>query len=62
MEVRAGQAVQKIEVRRDKSEPVTVAGIRYELAYPSTHVSSAGKPTTDQPMIMVCQRKLVTPR
>jgi len=56
MEVRSKEMTQKVDVRRDKSEPVTIGGIRYELAYPSISVSSADKPTTNQAMIMVCRR------
>jgi hypothetical protein len=56
MEVRSKEVTQKIDVRRDKSEQVVIAGIRYELAYPSTSVSSADKATTNQAMIMVCRR------
>jgi hypothetical protein len=57
MEVRSKELTQKIDVRRDKSEHVVVAGIQYELAYPSVSVSSAGKVTTYQAMIMVCRRR-----
>jgi hypothetical protein len=55
LEVRSKAVTQKIDVRRDKSEHVVVAGIRYELAYPSVSVSSADKQTTNQAMILVCR-------
>jgi hypothetical protein len=56
MQIRAKEETQKIDVKRDKSEPVTVAGIRYEVAYPSVSVSSADKTTSNQAMILVCLR------
>ncbi len=56
LELHSKDPVQKIDVRRDKAIPVLVGGIRYELAYPSTSVSSSGTTTTNQAMIMVCRR------
>lgn len=47
LKVSIKDTTQKVEVHRDKSESFVVAGIRYELAYPSVSVSSADKPTTN---------------
>ena len=56
MEIRNDEAVQRIDVKRDKFAEVTVAGTRYILSYPSVSVSSADKATSNQAMIMVSVR------
>lgn len=53
LEVSAKEGVQKIDVKRDKSETIIVAGTRYIVSYPSISVSSADQTTSNQAMILV---------
>ena len=57
MEITAKEATQRLNVKRDRSEPVIVVGTRYEVAYPSVSVNTNEKATTNQAMIMVFLRR-----
>jgi len=53
-EVRSEEATQTVELKRDKPVWVSVAGISYELLYPTCQVSSSDKrPTTNKAMLIV---------
>jgi hypothetical protein len=53
-EVRSKQGTQTVELKRDKSVPVTIAGITYRLLYPTCDVSSTqGKSATNKAMLIV---------
>ena len=54
VEVRSQEGIQAVELKRDTSVPVKVAGVTYKLLYPSCHVSSAeNRPTTNKAMLIV---------
>lgn len=54
LDILSQQVVQKIDVQRDKPAQVQVAGIEYELTYPSVSVSSKeNKFTTNKAMLLV---------
>ena len=53
MEIRAKEGIQKIDVKRDKSETAAVAGTRYIVSYPSVSVSSAEEATSNQAMLII---------
>lgn len=56
LEIQSKGPAQRIDVARDKSVPVQVAGGTYELMYPRVSVSSTGRTTTGQAMIIVMRR------
>jgi hypothetical protein len=55
LEVRSEEGSQRLDLRRDGTVSVMVAGHRYSLAYPSVTVGPDSKPTTDKAMILVHQ-------
>ena len=58
LEVTSKQRPQKIDLARDKTGEVEVAGIKYGLEYPSVFVNAIGntKPATPKAMIIVTCR------
>lgn len=58
LEIRSKEGSQKINLPRDKDQTVEVAGVKYELLYPSISVAAAGneRPTTNKAMLMVKRR------
>lgn len=58
LEIHTKEGKQKIDLQRDKAGAVTVAGIKYDLSYPSVSVAAApnAKPTTNKAMLMVTRR------
>ena len=58
VEVRSKEASQMIDLRRDKHTPVQIAGIDYELYYPSVSVNAAEneKRTTSKATLIVTRR------
>ena len=58
LEIRSKEGVKKIDLGRDERGSVKVAGIEYELLYPSVSVAGAPdeKPTTNKAMLMVTRR------
>ena len=58
LEIRSKEGVKKIALARDKRGSVKVAGVEYELLYPSVSVAAAPdeKPTTNKAMLMVTRR------
>ncbi|MEO7319007.1 MAG: hypothetical protein ABIZ56_08470, partial [Chthoniobacteraceae bacterium] len=58
LEVRSKEGAKKIDLARDKRGSVKVAGIEYELLYPSVSVAGTPdeKPTTNKAMLMVTRR------
>ena len=53
LEVRSEEVLQRLDLRRDETLWVKVAGHKYSLAYPSVTVNSDSQPTTDRAMILV---------
>ncbi|MBI5822095.1 MAG: hypothetical protein HZA88_24240 [Verrucomicrobia bacterium] len=53
LEVRSEEGSQRLDLRRDGTVWVKVAGRKYSVAYPSVTVSPGSKPTTDKAMILV---------
>lgn len=53
LEVRTEKGAEQYDLKRDGTVSVQVAGHKFTLAYPSVTVSSEGKPTTDNAMIIV---------
>ncbi len=53
LEVRSDEAAQRLDLRRDGTVWVKVAGRKYSLAYPSVTVGPDGKSTTEKAMILV---------
>ncbi len=53
LEVRSEAGVQRLDLRRDGTVWVKIAGHKYSLAYPSVTVGADGQPTTDKAMILV---------
>jgi hypothetical protein len=55
LEIRSKEGAKKIDLPRDKPGAVKVAGIKYDLLYPSVSVgaSPGEKPTTNKAMLMV---------
>jgi len=58
VEVRAKEGVQRVELPRDTSAPVEVAGAKYELRFPTVSVAAAPgeKPSTNKATIQVSRR------
>ena len=58
LEIRSQEGAKKIDLPRDKPGAVKVAGIKYDLLYPSISVGAAPgeKPTTNKAMLMVTRR------
>ena len=59
LEIRSKEGAKKIDLARDKPAKVKVAGIEYDLLYPSISVGAAPgeKPTTNKAMLMVTRRQ-----
>lgn len=53
LDVRSEKGTQRIDLPRDSSASVQVAGSQYELSYPSVTVSSTARPTTNKAMLLV---------
>ena len=58
LEIRSKEGTKTIDLARDKRGSVKVAGLEYELLYPSISVAGAPdeKPTTNKAMLMVTRR------
>jgi len=58
LEIRSKEGAKKIDLPRDMPGAVKVAGIKYDLLYPSITVGAAPgeKPTTNKAMLMVTRR------
>ena len=53
LEIRTEKGSDQLDLKRDGTLSVQLAGHKFTLAYPSVTVSSKGKPTTDAAMIIV---------
>jgi len=53
LEIKAETGSQKIDLPRDKPVTIEVAGARFEFYYPTSHVSSEGKTTTNKALLIV---------
>jgi hypothetical protein len=53
LEVRSEDGLQQLDLPRDRTVSVEVAGHEYSMAYPSVTASRDSKPTTDKAMILV---------
>ena len=59
LEIRSKEGAKKIDLPRDKRGTVKVAGVKYDLLYPSVSVGAVPgeKPTTNKAMLMVTRRR-----
>ena len=53
LDLRSPNGSQRVDIRRDKSVFVRIAGSRYGLAYPSVSVAAGGRTTTGKAMLLV---------
>jgi hypothetical protein len=58
LEIRWRGGAKKIEVPRDKRRSLEIAGVEYELLYPSVSVGAVvgEKPTTNKAMLLITRR------
>ena len=58
LDIRSKEGAKRIDLRRDRPGAVKVAGIEYDLLYPSVSVGAAPgeRPTTNKAMLMVTRR------